>query len=153
MSMRKPLLLLAALASLSFSAMALAASTQLPTLLTVGDGNSFAVRPLTIGYTGDGTGVIGKLGPKRRGRWHWQSWTGSSAFGTGTVWLDDCVPDCARGTYHSHNGSVLANRVRNGHFTRMKIQFRFRGHTAMDIRRLDRLGSGYVWNIVSQKGF
>src|SRR5947209_6570154 len=104
-----------------------AAAAARPTLLT-GDGHTFSVRPQTIIYTGDGTGIIGELPRKEAGEWQWRNWKSGSAYGVGTIWLDDCIPNCAAGTYHSHDGSVYASRVRHGHFTRMKLRFHYRGH-------------------------
>lgn len=128
-----------------------AAASRLPTILTVSVGNEFAVRPSTIDYSGTGTGVIGKFSPKQ-GHWHWQRWNRASADGTGTIWIDDCVPLCIAGTFHAYNGNVLANRVRNGHFTLIKLQYRYQGRTVTDIRGLAHVGAYYSWYIIGPAG-
>ena len=30
----------------------------------------------------------------------WTSWTASSATGAGTLWYNDCTPNCAQGRFH-----------------------------------------------------
>ena len=117
--------------------------------------DAFAVRPPSIGYTGDGTGVIGKL-PARpgAGRLDWEVWSDRVAYGVGTVWLDDCTPDCAQGGFHAYSGRVLADRVVDGHFTRMTILIEYGTHYVTDIRVLRRAGPrSYQWAILSQVGF
>jgi hypothetical protein len=143
----------------SFAGMAsMASASRLPTLLTIG-GGAFRVRPTTIDYTGDGTGVIGILprarprGSAGRGSLAWRYWTQTSAYGVGTIWLDDCTPDCAAGTLYAHPGTVLAYRVRNSRFTRLKLRFRYHGHAVTDIRSISRNHGYWQYGIVSQTGF
>ena len=100
-------------------------------------------------YTGDGTGILGKLPPSgRRGSMHWKVWNSKRAQALATVWLDDCNPSCADGKFHAYSGTVRADRVRNGHFTRLTIRFRFKGHKALDVRAL----RNHEWAIVRQVG-
>jgi hypothetical protein len=145
-------LLLAAVIALGLCAAALAEGS--PGLLTAQDG-SFGVRPATIVYTGDGTGIIGRLGKgsKAKGGIDWELWGPLVAYGVGTVWLDDCTPDCADGTFHEHGVRVLADAPAGGRFTRLTLLIRFGSHTATDIRDLRRVGSAHEWGIVSQNGF
>jgi hypothetical protein len=109
----------------------------LPRLLTKEDSISFAVRPPTIGYTSDGTGVIGRF-PRRKpdGSLDWRGWTYAGAYAVGTIWLDDCQPDCADGTFHPYEGSLLADHVRDGVFTRITLHYWYRGRRVTDIRTL-----------------
>src|SRR5947209_3618799 len=71
----------------------------LPTLLTTEGGSRFAIRPAAVVFLGDGSGGLGRLGRRERGSIHWTRWTGRAAFGRGTVWLNNCLPDCAQATY------------------------------------------------------
>ena len=138
--------ILVAAIALAAGAPAAAHAKALPTLFT---SSGFAVRPATVVYTGDGTGILGKLPPShRRGRMHWNVWSSRRAQANATVWIDDCNPSCAQGKYHAYSGTVLANRVRNGHFTRLTIRFRFKGHNALDVRALRH----NEWAIVRQVG-
>jgi hypothetical protein len=138
-----------------------AAAHGLPRLLTEQDSNSFAVRPLTISYTGDGTGIIGRFPHRKRpGSLDWKTWTRNAAYAVGTIWLDDCTPDCARGIFHPYNGSVRADHPRSGVFTRITLHFRYHGRNATDIRALHHNsgsvythGGYYEWVIVKQTGF
>ncbi len=125
-----------------------------PKLLTQQAHDPFRVRPAMIGYTGDGTGFVGKSPiDKHRGFLHWKSWRATTAYGTATIWLNDCTPSCAGGTFHSYRGSVRASRVRHGDFTRMTLRFRYNGRSVTDERKLLRAGSTYFWGIVKQTGF
>jgi hypothetical protein len=131
-----------------------AAAHGLPRLLTKEDSTSFAIRPQTIGYTEDGTGAIGRF-PRRkpRGSLDWRGWTYVGAYAVGTIWLDDCRPDCADGKFHPFEASVLADHVRNGVFTRITLHYWYYGRRVTDIRTLhhytsdplDHDSSYYAW--------
>jgi hypothetical protein len=98
------------------------------------------VRPTTIDYTGDGSGIIGRLpsdehaASKRPGSLHWTVWTNRRAAGSGTVWLKSCNPDCAASPFYSYPLTLTAGRVRNGHFTRLTLRYRYRGRMVVDRR-------------------
>ena len=54
---------------------------------------------------------------------NWTVWS-TTALATGTEWINDCVPDCARGTFRHYQVLVTLWRVRPltralGHFTRL----------------------------------
>lgn len=132
---------------------ALAQTGMLPRLLTQDASAPFRVRPMMIGYTGDGTGYIGKFPARRhRGFLHWKIWNHQRAFGKATIWLDDCTPSCAGGTFHAYLGSVRASRVRHGDFTRMTLRFHYHGRSVTDERGLF-YTSTYAWGIIKQTGF
>jgi hypothetical protein len=98
------------------------------------------VRPTTIDYTGDGSGIIGRLptdlraASKRPGSLHWTVWTSSRAAGNGTVWIKSCKPFCAVSPFYSYPVTLTAGRVRNGHFTRLKLRYRYHGRLVVDRR-------------------
>ena len=58
---------------------------------------------------------------------HWDRWTGTSAASRGTLWVDDCRPDCAAGHYHRYPATVTLSRVahRKGvsFFSRMRLRY------------------------------
>ncbi len=120
------------------------ASGGRPRLLTVDYGSTFAVRPATITPTGDGSGVIGRLGKRGRSI-HWSSWTTSNAYGTGTLWIDNGIPNVAEGTYHGYGATVHAYRVRDGRFTRMTVRYRKSGKAKLWALALQKSSPGYVW--------
>jgi hypothetical protein len=49
----------------------------------------------------------------------WTKWGQGTAQATGTLTWNDCTPNCAAGTWHSTPATVRAERVRNGHYTRL----------------------------------
>jgi hypothetical protein len=65
-------------------------------------------------------------------RLHWRSWNRASVRGTARAMLNDCIPYCARGRFHSIRARVKAYRLRvcrrgNGaegyHYTRLRITY------------------------------
>lgn len=101
-----------------------------PNLLTVLGSNSFAVRPATIGYTGDGTGYVGGLDGRGRirgrnefGHIAWLTWAAHVAEGTGALWSDNGIPNDAEGTFSSLPVKIRAFAPRDGHFTRLTLRY------------------------------
>ena len=115
-----------------------AQAQRLPVLAT--EFGAPKVRTTTIDYTGDGSGIIGRLpsdlraASKRPGLLHWTMWTGSRAVGNGTVWLKSCIPFCAVSPFYSYPVTLTAGRVRNGHFTRLTLRYRYHGRPVVDRR-------------------
>lgn len=105
------------------------------------------VRPLTISYTGDGTGYLGgrKSFPRGldRGGLHWISWGPRVADARGYAWLNNCRPDCARGSFHPYRARIRARRPRHGLFTRLIIKLRYRGGWVYDHRSLRHIPASY----------
>lgn len=95
-----------------------------------------------IGYTGDGTGFVGRLPRTTKGKIIWASWTSSEARGRGAVWLKDCSPSCAEGKWIRYRGKVTLSKPRKGHFTRLAVKVP--GMPA-DVRYLRDSGSFYAW--------
>lgn len=126
-------------------------AARLPGLL-VWDGTGFKVRPSTINYTGDGSGIIGKLpgddraAGARPGFLHWTVWNRNRAAATGTVWLKSCNPDCAASPFYRYALTLSASRVRDGHFTRMTLRYRYHRQPVVDKRCVPAGSSG--WSIV-----
>jgi hypothetical protein len=75
------------------------------------------------------------------------------------VWLDDCDPSCAEGTFSPYAVKVLVSRPRQGHFTRLTLKFSYEGKRVRDTRgvRYFAGGDGYrgYWSyyIVSTNGW
>ena len=123
-----------ALLTIATSSALAAALPRLPTEL-VGR-QALAVRPPVVDFTGDGTGFLGGFTGRRfvaypysrttsrwLGRLHWTSWTAADARGYGAIWLNNGVPDDARGTFYPHAVTVRAFRPRNGIFTRLAFMY------------------------------
>ena len=57
----------------------------------------------------------------------WAYWNTTSAWGRGTRWQDNCIPNCATGIYHSHPATLTMWRVRWHHgqryYTRMTMRW------------------------------
>jgi hypothetical protein len=147
----------AALTAAAASASAKAASasaTGLPMVLTPGSRQQFALRPAEIDYTGDGTGVLGGFDGTGRypsyGHLKWSSWTGTEALGSGAVWIDDCTPSCAAGKFSPYAIAVRAFDPAAGHFTRLRLRYRYRGAEVVDTRGVRMgIGGAYEYFIVS----
>jgi len=89
--------------------------------------------------------VPGRRFPASFGRLRWRTWNARLAATTGTAWLDDCVPNCAQGHFHSYRAAIRADRVRDGHFTHLRIAYRYRGKQVVDQRVLVHSGRAYTW--------
>ena len=79
-----------------------ASAAQLPVTYTIGWQHP-VIRPAWI-HMGAGGNVMAHI---RR----WDTW-GSTAKGTGMLLVNDCIPDCAAGTFSSHKLTVTFSAVR-----------------------------------------
>lgn len=146
--MRRSSIALALVAVLACSAAALASAASLPKLFTAEGPN--AVRPPTINYTGDGSGIIGELPSglpavgKRPGFLRWETWTHWGAFAVGTLWIKTCQPDCAASPFLRYAVRVSASRPRRGHFTRLTLTYTYRGKPVVDRRCTPDSGGGWA---------
>ena len=112
-----------------------------PRLLRVSFGR-FALRPATLTPSGDGTFNVGDLG----GHIHWRVWNARKAYGLGTVWIDDGIPNEALGTFHGFPGSVTALRVRGGRYTRLTVHWLQNGHKKAEALKLTEAHAGsWFW--------
>jgi hypothetical protein len=113
---------------------------QLPVLAT--DFGSPRVRPTTIGYTGDGSGIIGRLPSsfghsvvgQRPGFLRWTVWTHAHARAVGTLWVLSCTPSCAASPFYRYPVTIAAGRVRDRHFTRLTLYYTYQGQRVVDRR-------------------
>ena len=96
-------------ATISGSAASTASAAVTPVIYNYASGwNNAMVKPQWI--------TIGQGGSPMAHTWHWSTWGPKTATSTGTLWTDNCVPNCAQGktSYHklyvtlywvkSHNG-------------------------------------------------
>jgi hypothetical protein len=85
------------------------------------------IKPRSIVFTGDGTGLLAGPNAKRRNGISWTSWTATSAVGTGSEQVNNCEPSCAAGTFTAYPVKIEQWRPRSlGRefvFTRMTIWF------------------------------
>lgn len=58
---------------------------------------------------------------------HWSHWTARSAFAWGTLWVDNCQPNCAAGQYAKYPASVGLSRVAThrgvSYFSRLTLRY------------------------------
>jgi hypothetical protein len=132
------------------------AAEGLPGLLTqTGHGPPFVVRPAQVVYTGDGSGVLGGFTGKgpfpRFGRLSWPSWTDAQAQGSGAVWLDDCTPNCAQGTFHPYASQVRAFAPHGGHFTRLTLRYSYNGKRVIERLGIAKFGANYSYYTIGFK--
>ncbi len=69
----------------------------------------------------------------------WRYWTATSARSrTATLWVDNCKPDCATGTFRKYPATLVLYRPRTArgtrYFTRMRLQYRHHGPRAYTFR-------------------
>jgi hypothetical protein len=123
-----------------------------PRLLRFDDTTRFAVRPATLSFGADGGVLV--LGPgvtqasfqaRHDGHIRWAAWSATGAQGAGTVWINQCRPDCAAGHYTSYPVSLHASRVVNGRYTRLALSYQRGSQPTVKRYRLIRFGSLYGW--------
>lgn len=125
---------------------------------------ALSIRPTSIVYTGDDTGLL--AGASRNGKIRWSSWTPQDAIGDGYNQLNTCNPNCAEGQFTGHQVKVEAWRPRelDGHlvFTRLTIWYKHeppRGepahYTFTDVygEVAAIAGGGYNWTPPSKQGY
>ncbi len=102
-------ILIGAVLALSAGVPALLATTAsaATTPVIYNDGNGWRnadVRPAWI--------IVGLGGAPMAHTWHWSAWNSKDARSAGTLWVDSCVPDCARGKTSYHKLIVTLSNVR-----------------------------------------
>lgn len=45
----------------------------------------------------------------------WRGWGSGTATGTGTAFTDDCKPNCAQGTFHTHPATIVLTDPKRWH--------------------------------------
>jgi hypothetical protein len=70
--------------------------------------NNPAVKPQWV--------LIGQGGSPMVHTWHWNTWTSVTAKSTGTLWTNNCVPNCAYGktSYHKLYVTMSGVKYHNG---------------------------------------
>jgi hypothetical protein len=114
-----------------------AASARLPSVLTQLK-RPWQVKPAVIEYTGDGTGIVGGpngTGTRHLGHIRWTTYNHRRAVGHGLVWLNDCLPDCADGTYHSAVVTMRVGSPKKHRFRRLTLTYTYQGKHYTDRRR------------------
>lgn len=99
----------------------------------------FQVRPPVISYTGDGTGIVGGTNgssARHSGHLHWSRDNHTQGVAHGLVWLDDCEPDCAEGSFHPHKVYVHVYSPIHGRFRNLTLSYSANGRHVVDRRRL-----------------
>jgi hypothetical protein len=93
--------------------------------------DGFKVRPAAILVSGDGSGWLGGDGygatPPDYGTIRWTKFRRSGARGRGRMFINDCDPDCAGGTFSNWKAVIRARRVRHGHYTRLSAAYERNG--------------------------
>jgi hypothetical protein len=155
--MRLPWLLRFTFSAIALGGLTSGASARVsggpPKLLA--DGPHFSatwqVRPGHIVYTGDGSGVLGGLdgsGSAHPGRLVWSRWTATVARGSGAVWIDNCIPDCASGKFTPYAVNVVAFRPINGRFTRLTLTCMYKHKRREDRRGITFNAGSWMYYIV-----
>ena len=127
--MRKALVTAAVAAGLLVAVIAPSAGAagSLPRVATQpppGFGPAFAIRPPTIWFTGDSTGILGRIAKtvpavgRRPGFLHWQTWTRRRAYAVGTEWYRS---GGGAGAFHRTSVTVTLSDPRGGQFVKMTL--------------------------------
>ena len=120
------------------------AAARLPSVLTQGR-PAFEVRPASISYTGDGTGIVGGSDgrdARHPGHLRWVTYDERQGVGHGVVWLDDCDPSCAEGTFASTPVAVHVFSPGAGRFRRLTLTYTYRGQRYVDRRMVRHFAAG-----------
>ena len=130
---------------------------QEPTLLGSRNPSSpetFRIRPEVLSLSGDGTVFVGGPGWKVRGKRvlsfgsiGWTSFGGAQASGQGLVWLNDCKPNCADGSFQHHPARIQAKAIQKHHYTALIVSFTAGGRSATDKYTLRTAGSSSYWQL------
>lgn len=124
-----------------------------PRLLRADISAQFRLRPATITF-GAGADLIiagphvttAEFRARHWGRIHWTRWDFVRASGNGLLWINTCIPNCARGTYHPHTIHLSAYRVRAGRYTRLQLDYRDGRRRVHRIASLGHIGGQtYDW--------
>ena len=110
--------------------------------------DGFKVRPAAILVSGDGSGWLGGAGsgaPPDHGTIRWTKFRRAGARGDGRVFINDCDPDCAGGTFSSWKAVIRAGRVRKGHYTRLSASYARDGKRVVARWKLVRSSPGYAY--------
>ena len=101
------------------SRLPLASRVRLPVAYNGVDGWSGGRVRLTVLYVGGPDTFVRTT--------HWDHWTPASAVSHGTLWVDDCRPDCAAGHYHRYPATVTLSRAEHragvSFFSRMRLRY------------------------------
>jgi hypothetical protein len=124
------------------------ATASLPKVLAKQTEHGFKVRPASISFTGDGTGIVGGAdgaSARHPGHLHWTRYNRHEGAAKGVVWLDDCDPSCAEGEFSPVPVKVHVGRVRHGRFTRLTLRFTYNGERIVDRRGIRHIGGSYPY--------
>jgi hypothetical protein len=152
----KAVAVLAAVAVLScaFLAGSASGSARLPSLL--GDAShwrlAWQVRPASILYSGSISAVLGGFdgtGIRHPGHLTWKTWTSQRATGSGANWIDDCPNGCHNTNFIAHAATVEAFRSVRGHFTRLRLRYRFQGKSHVELWGIRQFGTRGYYYIVA----
>ena len=60
--------------------------------------------------------IIGQGGAPMAHTWYWSTWNSQVAKSTGTLWTDNCIPNCAYGkeSYHKLDVTLSVVKYHNG---------------------------------------
>jgi hypothetical protein len=131
-------------------------SARLPRLL--GDAPhwrlTWQVRPASILYTGDSSGILGGFdgtGIAHPGHLAWKTWTPRQATGSGANWIDNCKNGCHNGNFIAHAVTVEAFRPVHGHFTRLRLRYRYQRKARVELWGIRRVGESWGYYVIAPR--
>jgi hypothetical protein len=121
-------------AAVSIGSTATGARQALPVALGFDNHQGWArgeIRPRTVYFGAGGSLFVRGL--------TWTSWGKAAALGRGTRWIDDCVPNCAAGSYARSAATVTLWRARShdgrAYFSRMTLEWQAGGRSYRQVFR------------------
>ena len=155
MDVRQRLIALAIVGAAVLVTATTAEATRSPTLLAADFTSQFATRPAGMSFGVSGNLIIG--GPNvssqrfRSGRYghiRWTRWTTRRALGYGTLWLNNCSPNCPEGTYEPSRVVIKASNERSGRYSDLSLLYRLHGKRAdihLALKRLHDTPVNWDW--------
>lgn len=110
--------------------------------------HGFEVKPATILVSGNGSAWLGGDGYGDGGDYgkiRWTKFRRSGARGDGRIFINDCVPTCADGTFSNWRAAIRARRVRKGRYTRLSARYERDGEAITDRWKLYYGSPTYVY--------
>ncbi len=81
------------------------------------------------------------------GHIEWTGFGGTKASGQGLMWLNDCKPSCAGGSFQHYPAKVQASSIRKHHYTTLIVSFKAAGKSTTGKYTLLSAGSTSYWQL------
>jgi hypothetical protein len=131
-----------------------ASAAAKPRLLARDSSNALMLRPGQLVISGDASEIVGGTGWTQGsglasfGRIRWSAFNRREAVGRGFLWVNDCDPNCADGTFQQHTAWIHASSVTRSLYQRLTVRYMDDGAVRYDRRILRRHGTYWAWDVI-----